>query len=232
LNALGRDLGLVSQGEGRWCRHPLAYLLEAADDICYAILDLEDAIELHILGFEDVKQILLLLCGDLEFDDAIFASQASARRKISALRGKAMENMVNSVVQVFVQQYEAIMAGAYSGELLLDGDPLVREGINTAKRVARERVFPDTRKAELEVGAYTTLGILLDAFMEAVYEQNCKGRDGLGYRSQKIISLMGIHAPEADWPLYDSYRRALDFISGMTDNYASYLARQIGGVGL
>lgn len=232
LNALGRDLGLVSQGEGRWCRHPLAYLLEAADDICYAILDLEDAIELHILGFEDVKQILLLLCGDLEFDDAIFVSQASARRKISALRGKAMENMVNSVVQVFVQQYEAIMAGAYSGELLLDGDPLVREGISTAKRVARERVFPDTRKAELEVGAYTTLGILLDAFMEAVYEQYCKGRGGLGYRSQKIISLMGIHAPEADWPLYDSYRRALDFISGMTDNYASYLARQIGGVGL
>jgi dGTPase len=54
----------------------------------------------------------------------------------------------------------------------------------------------------------------------------------LGYRSQKIISLMGIHAPAEDWPLYDSYRRALDFISGMTDNYASYLARQIGGVGL
>jgi dGTPase len=232
LNALGRDLGLVAQGDGRWCRHPLAYLLEAADDICYAILDLEDAIELHILGFEDVKQILLQLCGDLEFDDAIFSSQASARRKISALRGKAMENMVNSVVRVFARQYASIMAGTYTGELLLDGDPMVREGINTAKRVARERVFPDTRKAELEVGAYTTLGILLDAFMDAVYEQYSKGRDRLGYRSQKIISLMGIHAPAEDWPLYDSYRRALDFISGMTDNYASYLARQIGGVGL
>lgn len=232
LNALGRDLGLVMQAGGGWCRHPLAYLLEAADDICYAILDLEDAIELSILSFEDVKQILLQLCGDLAFDDEIFATQASARRKISALRGKAMENMVNSVVQVFESRYAEIMAGTYTGELLLDGDPLVRDGIRTAKRVARERVFPDTRKAELEVGAYTTLGILLEAFCDAVFELHRVGRDQLGYRSQKIISLMGIHAPAPDWPLYTSYRRALDFISGMTDNYASYLARQIGGVGL
>ncbi|MBP0048865.1 deoxyguanosinetriphosphate triphosphohydrolase [Marinobacterium sp. AK62] len=231
LNALGRDLGLINTGRHRWYRHPLAYLLEAADDICYAILDLEDAVELHILGFEDVKQILLQLCGDLAFDDAIFATEASARRKISALRGKAMENMVNSVVGVFDQQYESIMQGQYSGELLLDGDPMVREGILTAKRIARERVFPDTRKAELEVGAYTTLGILLDAFSEAVFEQHRCSGNRLGYRSEKILRLMGIHAPVPEGSLYQGYRRMLDFISGMTDNYATYLARQIAGVG-
>jgi len=232
LNALGRDLGLVSQGPNQWCRHPLTFLLEAADDICYAILDLEDAIELQILSFEDVKAILLQLCGDLEFDDAIFSTEASARRKISALRGKAMENMVDSAVGVFKRQYAQIMSGTYTGELLLDGDPMVRDGILTAKRVARERVFPNTRKAELEVGAYTTLGVLLDAFCDAVYELHRKGDGKVGYRSEKILRLMGIHAPDADQSLYTGYRRVLDFISGMTDNYASYLARQIGGVGL
>ncbi|GAA0693050.1 deoxyguanosinetriphosphate triphosphohydrolase [Marinobacterium maritimum] len=230
LNALGRDLGLVVQGQNHWCRHPLTFLLEAADDICYAILDLEDAIELHILSFEDVKAILLQLCGDLAFDDAIFATEASARRKISALRGKAMENMVDSAVQVFMCHYDEIMAGRYQGELLLDGDEMVRDGILTAKRVARERVFPNTRKAELEVGAYTTLGVLLDAFCGAVYELHSEG--AVGYRSDKVLLLMGIHAPVAGEPLYNGYRRVLDFISGMTDNYASYLARQIGGVGL
>ncbi len=232
LNALGRDLGLVAKGHNHWCRHPLTYLLEAADDICYAILDLEDAIELHILSFEDVKAILLQLCGDLEFDDAIFATEASARRKISALRGKAMENMVDSAVSVFMRHYDEIMAGSYAGELLLDGDAMVREGILTAKRVARERVFPNTRKAELEVGAYTTIGVLLEAFTSAVYEQHVQGPDGVGYRADKVLCLMGIHAPKADESLYHGYRRVLDFISGMTDNYASYLARQIGGVGL
>lgn len=232
LNALGRDLGLVNRGESLWCRHPLAYLLEAADDICYAILDLEDAIELHILSFDDVKTILLQLCGDLAFDDAIFTTEASARRKISALRGKAMENMVDSVVATFMKHYSEIMSGTYGGELLLDGDPMVRDGICTAKQVARERVFPDTRKAELEVGAYTTLGVLLGAFTDAVYEQHCKGRDGVGYRAGKVLQLMGIHAPMPSEPLYNGYRRVLDFISGMTDNYASYLARQIGGSGM
>lgn len=232
LNALGRDLGMVASDTGCWRRHPLAYLLEAADDICYAILDLEDAIELQILGFDDVKPILLHLCGDLEFDDQVFATEASARRKISALRGKAMENMVNSVIRVFQQQYDRIMAGTYAGELLLDGDAMVREGVTTAKRIARERVFPDTRKAELEVGAYSVLGILLDAFTDAVYEQAYLPRGVLGYRSEKILRLMGIHAPEADEGLYVGYRRMLDFISGMTDNYATYLARQVAGVGI
>ncbi|MBR9884537.1 MAG: deoxyguanosinetriphosphate triphosphohydrolase [Oceanospirillales bacterium] len=229
LNALGRELGLIRLDENYWARHPLAFLMEAADDICYAILDLEDAIELHLLTFEEVKPILLEMCGDLEFDDEIFASQASARRKISALRGKAMENMVNSVVSAFMTNLPAIMRGEYTGELVSDGDPMVRDGIYSAKKLARERVFPDTRKAELEVGAYTTLGVLLEAFIEAVWEQHSQGPDDLGYRSQKILSLMGIHAPAPDLPLYQCYIRALDFIGGMTDTYATYLARQIGG---
>ncbi len=229
LTRLAGELGLIPLGENRWCRHPLAWLMEAADDICYAILDLEDAIELHLLNFDEVKPILQQLCGDLEFDDAIFSSQASARRKISALRGRAMENMVNSVVAAFTGHYAEIMQGRYQGELLADGDPMVRDGLARAKQLARERVFPDTRKAELEVGAYTTLGVLLEAFIEAVWEQHRLGREGIGYRSQKILNLMGIHAPAPGRSLYHSYMRALDFIGGMTDTYATYLARQIGG---
>lgn len=229
LDKLGSALGLVAKGSQRWCRHPLAYLLEAADDICYAILDLEDAIELNILSFETVKPILLQLCGDQQFEDQVFYSAASARRKISALRGKAIEYILDSVVSAFMQHYPAIMAGEYQGELLLDGHPDVRDGVRAAKQLARERVFPDTRKTELEVGAYSCLGVLLEAFCEAVYEQYChqSGRR-LSYRSEKIISLMGIHAPHPEWPLYQAYIRALDFISGMTDNYAVYLAKQFG----
>lgn len=229
LNALGHELGLISLGENHWSRHPLAWLMEAADDICYAILDLEDAIELQILTFDEVKPILLQLCGDLSFDDAIFNSQASARRKISALRGKAMENMVNAAVKTYCQHYEVIMDGSFQGELLSDGDPMVAEGLSTAKSIARNRVFPNNRKAEQEVGAYTTLGVLLDAFCDAVYESHQQQGEDLGYRTEKIITLLGIHAPPASWPLYDSYMRAVDFIGGMTDTYANYLARQIGG---
>lgn len=230
LNKLGRELGLIALGENHWCRHPLAFLMEAADDICYAILDLEDAIELNILSFEQIKPILLEMCGDLEFSDDIFDTEASARRKISALRGKAMENMIDSAVGAFLSHYPAIMDGSYCGELLADGDPGVASGIARAKKLARERVFPDTRKTELEVGAYRTLGALLDAFCRAVHDNHRRQGQNLSYQTEKILSLMGIHAPSPSLPLYQSYMRALDFIGGMTDNYASYLARQIGGL--
>ncbi|MEH6578820.1 MAG: deoxyguanosinetriphosphate triphosphohydrolase [Amphritea sp.] len=229
LSALGRELGLVKLGEHYWCRHPLAYLVEAADDICYAILDLEDAIELNILGFNDIKPILLLLCGDLNFEDEIFSTQASARRKISALRGKAMENMIESTVSAFMANLPQIMTGEYRGELLADGNSEVRKGLQDAKELAKQRVFPDNRKAELEVGGYSTLGTLLDAFCHAAFELHSGGHKQLSYRSQKIISLMGIHSPEAQWRLYPSYMRVLDFIGGMTDNYAAHLSSQISG---
>ncbi len=229
LQRLAAQLGLIERGEQRWCRHPLCYLMEAADDICYAIMDLEDAIELSILSFADVQPVLLALAGVDAADDPVLASGASARRKISALRGRAMESMVGSAISVFMTNYVQIMAGEYQGELLRDGDPAVRDGLAMAKTLARERVFPDTRKTELEVGAYSTLGVLLEAFCDAVYEH--QQQDGpLSYRSQKIISLMGIHCPAVDDSLYHAYMRALDFISGMTDNYAAYLARQIGGL--
>lgn len=230
LNKLGRELGLIQVGEDRWCRHPLTYLMEAADDICYAILDLEDAIELNILSFEEIKPILLQLCGDADFDDQIFVTQASSRRKISALRGKAMEYMVSSAVRAYMDNQALIMRGEYNGELLSDGESDVCEGLRKAKTLARERVFPDTRKTELEVGAYTTLGVLLEAFCHAVHDNHRFKGEGLSYRSERIISLMGIHAPDPALPLYKAYMRALDFISGMTDNYATYLARQIGGL--
>lgn len=229
LNALGKRLGLVQLGDNYWCRHPLSFLMEAADDICYAILDLEDAIELSILQFNEIRPILLKLAGVDQVDDAILNSQASARRKISALRGMAMENMVEAALQVFSDNYQAIMDGEFKGELLARARVEVRDGLQEAKSLARDRVFPDTRKAELEVGAYTTLGTLLDAFCHAVYEHHTQyGR--LSYRSERIISLMGIHSPDKDMPLHLAYMRALDFISGMTDNYAAYLARQIGGL--
>ena len=233
MKKLAGELGLISLGDNHWCRHPLAYLMEAADDICYAILDLEDAMELNIVYFARIKPILQQLCGDLEFDDSVFHSQASSRRKISALRGKAMENMVESVINAFMHNYPAIMQGKYRGELLVDGDKCVAQGLAAAKHLARDEVFPDTRKTELEVGAYSSLGVLLDSFCHAVFEQYQKNQQESGqlsYRSEKILSLMGIHAPKPDWELYHSYMRVLDFISGMTDNYAAYLSRQIGGI--
>ena len=228
LDQLGADLGLIRKGDHWWSRHPLSYLMEAADDICYAILDLEDAVELGILRFEDILPILRTLSGREDFDEPALHGNLSARRKLSFLRGMAIESMISAVVEAFLGNYEPIMAGGLEGDLFDYCGGHVREGIAAAKTLARQRVFNSLRKTEIEVGSYTVLGVLLDAFIKAAHEHHDSAEPSL--RSRRILDLMGAHAPTPDLPLYQAYLRVLDFISGMTDSYATYLAHQVGGM--
>lgn len=228
LAELAATLGLAPRGDYAWARHPLSYLMEAADDVCYALLDLEDAVELNILRFEDILPILRTLAGREDFDDPNLHGKLSARRKLSFLRGMAIESMLEEVVEAFLRHYDAIMAGSLEGDLFAHARGHVREGMAAAKRLAEERVFNSLRKTEVEVGSYTVLGILLDAFCKAAHEQHVKAEPSL--RARRILDLMAAHAPAPGMPLYHAYLRVLDFISGMTDSYATYLAHQVGGL--
>ncbi len=230
LEEIATELGLPKLGKNRWARHPLSYLMEAADDICYAILDLEDGIEIGMLAYEQVEPLLIQICGGkqdlLELE---IAAAPSARRKISLLRGKAIERCVLDVTETFMQHYTAIMEGKFQGDLLNASPSSMRDGINAAKQLARDRIFNERRKIEIEVGSFTCLDILLNAFCNATYQQKVSPQ--MSFRMQRILDLMEYNAPRKEWSLYESYSRVLDFIGGMTDNYATYLAQQVGGMG-
>ncbi|MCE8014308.1 deoxyguanosinetriphosphate triphosphohydrolase [Billgrantia desiderata] len=228
LEDVTRCLGLLPRGEGRWCRHPLAWLVEAADDICYALLDLEDGLEMGILRFEEVAEVLLQIAGDAPSDYARMARDGvSQRRRIAALRGAAMERAVNDVGAVFVEHENALLNGTLNSDLLELCHPDLGWGVAAAKQLARERIFQNERKAKLEIGAYTTLGILLEAFIGAAHELHFSGQSS--FKHQRVLALIGENTPRPSWPLYDSYRRMLDFIGGMTDHYAVDLAQEMGG---
>ncbi|SMC17780.1 dGTPase [Andreprevotia lacus DSM 23236] len=230
LAHVAQRLGLPQLEDGRWARHPLSYLMEAADDICYAILDLEDGIEIGMLSFETVEPILLKIVGG---DAALLALEVAAapsvRRKISLLRGKAIDRCVRDVAATFIAQYDRLMDGRYQGDLLNDCPAGMRHGINEAKQLARDRIFNERRKIEIEVGSFTCLDILLDAFCKAAYQQKVSSE--MPFRLKRVLDLMEYNAPRKEWPMYETYRRVLDFIGGMTDNYATYLAQQVGGMG-
>lgn len=228
FNEVARKLGLIQDNTDKYCRHPLCFLLEAADDICYTILDLEDALELNILQYEAVEQILLQLCGWETPHEYAQDARLSPRRRISAFRGRAMERMLASSLQAFLQHKDAMLRGQYQGELLLDGDAEVAAGVKAGKQLAYEKVFRNARKSELEIGAFSTIGTLLEVFCQAVYEQHRKGTPSFRYR--RVLDLMGGNAPQAAEPLYSAYMRVLDYVAGMTDQYATYLAHQIGGM--
>lgn len=228
LGEVAERLGLLPRGETAWCRHPLAYLVEAADDICYALLDLEDGLEMGILRYDEVAEILIQIAGGTPagYDD-MRARGVSQRRRIATLRGAAMERAVNDVAAVFVAHESALLGGTLSEDLLELCHPDLGWGVGTAKRIARERIFQNERKAKLEIGAYTTLGILLEAFIGAAHELHYSGQSS--FKHQRVLALIGENTPKSSWSLYASYRRMLDFIGGMTDHYAVDLAQEMGG---
>ncbi|WP_447927572.1 MULTISPECIES: deoxyguanosinetriphosphate triphosphohydrolase [unclassified Vreelandella] len=228
LAEVAEAVGLLPQGEQRWCRHPLAWLVEAADDICYALLDLEDGLEMGILRYEEVVEILRQVAGEFppEYDEML-SRNVSQRRRIALLRGAAMERAVNEVASVFVQNEQALLTGTLGDDLLELCHPDLGWGVQAAKQLARERIFQNERKAKLEIGAYTTLGILLEAFIGAAHELHHTGQSS--FKHQRVLALIGENTPLPSWTLYDSYRRMLDFIGGMTDHYAVDLAQEMGG---
>ena len=228
LAAVAEHLGLRSRGDWVWCRHPLAYLVEAADDICYALLDLEDGLEMGILRYDEVADVLIQIAGgEPEEYSWMQREGVSQRRRIAALRGAAMERAVNDVGAVFVQHETELLNGALQDDLLELCHPDLGWGVSAAKQLARERIFQNERKAKLEIGAYTTLGILLEAFIGAAHELHYQGRST--FKHQRVLALIGENTPRPSWTLYDSYRRMLDFIGGMTDHYAVDLAQEMGG---
>jgi len=235
LGDVAEVLGLLqrSPGVSAWCRHPLAYLVEAADDICYALLDLEDGMEMDILRFDEVAEILGQIAG-LAKDDPVWdefrqmkASGVSRRRRIAALRGMAMERAVGEVADAFIANEKTLLLGEMQDDLLTYCHADLSEGVQRAKDIARQQIFKNARKAKLEIGAYTTLGTLLQDFIGAAYELRSTGQTN--YKHQRVLALIGENTPLASWDLYASYRRMLDFIGGMTDHYAVDLAQEMGG---
>lgn len=229
MQDLAKKLGLISRGSNQWCRHPLVYLMEAADDICYALLDLEDGVEMGILQFEEVESLLLsLINGNVPNDYKNMNEKDSARRKLAMLRGRVMERLVDSLKDAFVHKKEDLLSGSLEGSLIGYCEDHLKECVKKAKTLAKDKIFNHGRKTQLEIGAYTTLETLLNAFCGAVLEQS--KHNGLTFKNKRILDLMGSNAPQEDWSLYKSYMRVLDYIGGMTDNYATYLAHQIGGL--
>lgn len=228
LEQIANKLGIPRIDDEHWARHPLVYLVEAADDICYGLIDLEDGIEMELLEYREVEALLLDLVGDdLPETYRQLGPKDSRRRKLAILRGKAIEHLTNAAAHAFVEQQPALMAGTLQGDLVEHMHGPAKTCVINAKALAREKIFQDKRKTLHEIGAYTTLEILLNAFCGAALEQHTHGT--LSFKNRRIFDLLGHAAPQPDWTLYTSFMRIIDFIGGMTDSYATEMAREMTG---
>jgi dGTPase len=228
LEQIARKLGLPQLEHQRWARHPLVYLMEAADDICYALIDLEDGLEMDLLQYGEVEALLLDLVGDdLPETYRQLGPGDSRRRKLAILRGKAIEHLTNAAAQAFVEQQQALLAGQLPGDLVEHMHGPAKRCVLQAKDMARNKIFQDKRKTLHEIGAYTTLEILLNTFCGAALEQH--GGRTPSFKSRRVMDLLGNSAPDPHGSLYNAFLRMIDFIAGMTDSYASEMAREMTG---
>lgn len=222
-----------SEQHDGFARHPLAYLLEAADDICYALIDLEDGINLNMLSYAEVAAIFYELIGERP-DTLNLPTHMSVRQHLASLRARAMMRLVNAVTDAFVANSNAMLAGTLQGSLFAHCDATVQSGITQAKQLAREKIFNHPSKVRMELMANQCLQRLLDAFMPLAWTNGSSASiTQMSFEQQRLLKLLQPHLDEHRRVLsddtYDNMLNVLDFITGMNDHEAYRLAQELQG---
>ena len=227
IRAAAQVLGLPQQGADCWARHPLSYLMEAADDICYALLDLEDAVDLELLSDTEVESVL----SGLTFVEPTWHAQSS-RQRCAMLRGIAIGRAIDDVAQTFMKHQSDLLNGEFRGkDLLALCSPEVQDTLENAKELAKTRIFRHQSKLMTEIASFPCLGSILDLLVPAAHQLLTEGHSGVR-QSLALELLKNEHPISREDSLYHAYMKILDFVGGMTDNAAAKMARELSGIGM
>jgi dGTPase len=238
FHEIAQKTGLIEKGKNWYCRHPLVYLMEAADDFCYGIIDLEDGLEMGILQWSEIYELLRPVIedspqlGNLERT----LKKVNDGRKPALLRGKVIDAFITAGTQAFIKHQGAFLNGEVDGDLISLCDERVMNTVQAAKDLAKRKIFNHSRRVELEIGAYAVIGTLLNTICGAVYT-SLGERSQMTYKDNRVMSLIGdnnfhplVSKREGNYQ-YLALMAVIDYISGMTDNYATNLAKQFNGMG-
>jgi len=221
---IAQDLGLirVEDNELVYKRHPLVYLVEAADDICYNVVDLEDAHRLKILSYEEVKALLMPLCTIPRMEERLEEFD-DTDAKVGYLRAIAINTLVNQCSNLFYDKQDEIMNGDFNSALMNAIEEPLRSAMKAIEKVSVKKIYNYSSVVQKEVAGYKVMGGLLEEFVPAYLKNNSKYHEKL----IELIPKQFLTKAEDD---YSKIQTILDFVSGMTDLYAVELFRKIKGI--
>ncbi len=223
--------GLIRRGRSVawWCRHPLAFLVEAADDICYRLVDFEDGFRLKFLSFDEVRAAFLAVTGDPKDSDRA-ARMRDPKDQIAFLRAQAIGAAIGQAADAFLAHEPAMLKGEFDEELLSLDLP-ARAALQHIKDRSKATIYATPRGVEIEAAGYEVLGGLLDVFYGAADDIARHGKKA-ARKSEKLISLVPAQFISPAEEPYERLLRMTDFVSGMTDSYAVSLYKKVRGISL
>ena len=216
-------------GPLRYARHPLVYLVEAADDICYEIMDIEDSHKLKILSYDETEELLLGF-----FDGGtrqkirqrmVDERLTDENERVVYLRASAIGRLETECVRVFTDNEERILAGEFAGSLVEAMDEPLRDAYRRCADVSARRIYRSKPVLDVELSGYKIIATLMEQMVEAVLHPD-------RYYSRQLIGRVSSQYEIASPNLETRLMAVIDYISGMTDVYALDVYQKIMGVSL
>ena len=236
FKSIAIELGLIqlpideaSKGELRYARHPLVYLVEAADDICYEIMDIEDAHKLKILSFKETEEMLLGF-----FDDEtkkkiqqriVDEGITDDNEKVVYMRARLIGLLENECVNAYVPNEEKILNGTFEGSLIKHVFTHVAEAYTRCTQISKKKIYRSKSVLDVELSGYKIMETLMENLTEAAIYPN-------KFHSQHLIGRFSRQYDFDSENLETRIMAVIDYISGMTDVYALDIYQKINGISL
>ena len=221
---------LSAEGEPlRYARHPLVYLVEAADDICYEIMDLEDAHKLKIVPYDEIKELFLgFFSEDIRqsieqriVDEGI----TDDNEKVVYMRSSVIGRLESLCAEAFADNVEQILDGTFEGSLIDHIPEREREAYRRCAKLSVKRIYQSKPVLDVELSGYKILATLMDVMIDAVVHPK-------RYYSQQLMMRVSSQYDIDSSDLETRLMAVIDYVCGMTDVYALDIYQKINGISL
>lgn len=228
---IAQSVGMISESSEPviFKRNPFVWLVEAADDICYNIIDMEDAHRLGIVATSDIENLFYELIksenqNTKRVDDKLVAL-TNANERISYLRAKVINALINKSIEIYKEQFENILSGNLD-KAILDIYKRENPALQEIETFSIEKIYNHKNVIEIENAGYNVMYELLNHFVQPVLKTK-EQRKSYDKMALKLLPQQFLYEGGTD---YEKVLGVVDFVSGMTDNFATDLYRKIKGI--
>ncbi|MEQ8478678.1 deoxyguanosinetriphosphate triphosphohydrolase [Fulvivirga sp.] len=231
FKSIAESTGLIQFEDYSWSRHPLAFLVEAADDICYHLIDLEDGCRLGLVSYEKTVELFANILKERFSLEKLYKID-TINERIGTLRALSVGQLIDECCALFLDKENEIISGEFDISLT---DAIPSAGVlNDVIKISIEKIYRSRQVMETEAAGFEVLPGLLEAFTQAAVDLSRNEKASI--KNQSLLRLM---PPEAILDIkqnkgnsYSVLMSCIDFVSGMTDRHAISLFRKIKGISL